>query len=604
MNDPGFRWGQSIRVRGDVPAEFRPGQAVGVLASLSDQDDAEAPLEIEYLDGGDRTQIPRRWLERVDTRGWFSALGYSIGAEERRGEYVADFSRERGSTVRNYGSGATPEAAIESARVDASSSSRSDRRLNGDPPGRFPSNESRRLLDARLTRLPVRYTSAGSALRAEPAWSGARTGVPGLLGGSAATWDMPARREVTSRRPRGQSIIDDVWRELIAGLSPDAQLRGSSRRVRPDRGDGCSWRGVAQPARFSPTCTNGVEGEYGLGVIWPLERIVDDNVRFRNDAQFRGLYEPFDPLLFFADGGNGDQFALDGHRAATKCSCGITKTTVGVWWLRISSNSYASGLTGRSRSRAGRTSARTLPVSRLQRHGRARGGRGRRSMSCGCSSGGDDPARPSSGRRPMRARCRGSAASRAGGCGRGRASCGGAPTACRSGRGATALGPPDRVRTRTSRRRTRCRTRARSRSLVTRNRWSVATVSSSIGQPRVRVRLRSLLEDLLRIALHRRESSVHVDVAVCRDRCHTSAARLSRRASCREQPKGEGTRAAPRRTLGQPEERAQSPRAPVPASPSERLWERARGRAGSPAASPSARPSTGSPRAACGSCAR
>jgi cell wall assembly regulator SMI1 len=56
--------------------------------------------------------------------------------------------------------------------------------------------------------------------------------------------------------------------------------------------------------------SNGVEGEYGLGLIWPIERIRDDNLRFRTSAEFAALYMPFEPLLFFADAGNGDQFAF------------------------------------------------------------------------------------------------------------------------------------------------------------------------------------------------------------------------------------------------------------------------------------------------------
>jgi hypothetical protein len=48
---------------------------------------------------------------------------------------------------------------------------------------------------------------------------------------------------------------------------------------------------------------------YGLGLIWPVERIVEDNLSFRSNAEFKELYMPFDHLLFFADAGNGDQFA-------------------------------------------------------------------------------------------------------------------------------------------------------------------------------------------------------------------------------------------------------------------------------------------------------
>jgi hypothetical protein len=59
--------------------------------------------------------------------------------------------------------------------------------------------------------------------------------------------------------------------------------------------------------------TNGADDEYGDGLIWPIERITADNLAFRRDADFHRLYMPFDPLLFFADAGNGDQFALVPH---------------------------------------------------------------------------------------------------------------------------------------------------------------------------------------------------------------------------------------------------------------------------------------------------
>lgn len=56
--------------------------------------------------------------------------------------------------------------------------------------------------------------------------------------------------------------------------------------------------------------SDGIEGEYGLGLVWSLARIVRDNNTFRTDEQLRSLYMPFDGLVFFADAGNGDQFAL------------------------------------------------------------------------------------------------------------------------------------------------------------------------------------------------------------------------------------------------------------------------------------------------------
>lgn len=56
--------------------------------------------------------------------------------------------------------------------------------------------------------------------------------------------------------------------------------------------------------------TNGIEGEYGLGLLWSARRIGEDNARFRDSPDFRQLYMPFEGLVFFSDAGNGDQFAV------------------------------------------------------------------------------------------------------------------------------------------------------------------------------------------------------------------------------------------------------------------------------------------------------
>ncbi|MEU8290720.1 SMI1/KNR4 family protein [Streptomyces pseudogriseolus] len=56
--------------------------------------------------------------------------------------------------------------------------------------------------------------------------------------------------------------------------------------------------------------SDGVEGEYGSGIVWSADRIASENLLLRTDADLAALYMPFDPLLFFADAGNGDLFAL------------------------------------------------------------------------------------------------------------------------------------------------------------------------------------------------------------------------------------------------------------------------------------------------------
>lgn len=70
--------------------------------------------------------------------------------------------------------------------------------------------------------------------------------------------------------------------------------------------------GIALPQELRELLqeSDGVDGEYDSGLIWPAGRIVEDNLAFRQNPDFKGLYMPFDPLLFFADAGNGDQFAF------------------------------------------------------------------------------------------------------------------------------------------------------------------------------------------------------------------------------------------------------------------------------------------------------
>lgn len=57
--------------------------------------------------------------------------------------------------------------------------------------------------------------------------------------------------------------------------------------------------------------TNGTyHQENFLNVVWTLEKLVKDNLEFRQNLDFESLYMPFDNLLFFGELGNGDLFAF------------------------------------------------------------------------------------------------------------------------------------------------------------------------------------------------------------------------------------------------------------------------------------------------------
>jgi hypothetical protein len=101
-----------------------------------------------------------------------------------------------------------------------------------------------------------------------------------------------------------------MWKKLVQQLTNDCKFSApvSAGHIIVAN----SSLGVEMPADLSELLceTNGIEGEYGLGLVWNLDRIVEDNLMFRQNANFRDIYMPFDHLLFFADAGNGDQFAF------------------------------------------------------------------------------------------------------------------------------------------------------------------------------------------------------------------------------------------------------------------------------------------------------
>jgi hypothetical protein len=101
-----------------------------------------------------------------------------------------------------------------------------------------------------------------------------------------------------------------VWRELIGDLEPAAEFAEPASEQA--LGDATATLGGELPAPLVELLreSNGVQGRHGIDLVWPLERVVADNLLFRTNPEFAALYMPFDPLLFFAGAGNGDQFAF------------------------------------------------------------------------------------------------------------------------------------------------------------------------------------------------------------------------------------------------------------------------------------------------------
>ena len=101
-----------------------------------------------------------------------------------------------------------------------------------------------------------------------------------------------------------------MWKELIQQFTSECEF---SEPVYPGQIIAAdSSLGVEMPADLRELLARPMA--FKASMDWDssgnLDRIVQDNLMFRHNANFRDLYMPFDHLYFFADAGNGDQFAF------------------------------------------------------------------------------------------------------------------------------------------------------------------------------------------------------------------------------------------------------------------------------------------------------
>lgn len=101
-----------------------------------------------------------------------------------------------------------------------------------------------------------------------------------------------------------------TWREFVQSLTSDFTFQSSATLDEIEKAE--SSLGILFPDELKSLLqeSDGIAGSYGSGLIWDVERIKKDNLNFRQFPDFKDLYMPFDHLLFFADAGNGDQFAF------------------------------------------------------------------------------------------------------------------------------------------------------------------------------------------------------------------------------------------------------------------------------------------------------
>ncbi|MDA8371643.1 MAG: SMI1/KNR4 family protein [Nocardiopsaceae bacterium] len=100
-----------------------------------------------------------------------------------------------------------------------------------------------------------------------------------------------------------------VWRELIDELYPGAELVGPADEATISQIE----KALSLPLPFELASLlrecDGVANEYGDDVVWPAQRIVEDNLAMRAESDYLELYAPLDELIFFGDSDMGPQFA-------------------------------------------------------------------------------------------------------------------------------------------------------------------------------------------------------------------------------------------------------------------------------------------------------
>src|SRR5262245_55562311 len=101
-----------------------------------------------------------------------------------------------------------------------------------------------------------------------------------------------------------------MWRDFIGKLSTDIKFHSPATLNEIAEVESALEISLPNGLRDLLQESNSVEGSYSLGLIWDTKRIKRDNLSFRRSSDFKDLYMPFDHLLFFADAGNGDQFAF------------------------------------------------------------------------------------------------------------------------------------------------------------------------------------------------------------------------------------------------------------------------------------------------------
>src|ERR1700752_2114265 len=103
--------------------------------------------------------------------------------------------------------------------------------------------------------------------------------------------------------------MNGSWRTLVSTFTPHATFFEPAHEAAIAEAE--AGLGVPLPLELKSLYreTNGIRGEYELGLVWSIEQTLSENRALRSNPEYPELYMPFEPLLFFADAGNGYLFA-------------------------------------------------------------------------------------------------------------------------------------------------------------------------------------------------------------------------------------------------------------------------------------------------------
>jgi SUKH superfamily protein len=101
-----------------------------------------------------------------------------------------------------------------------------------------------------------------------------------------------------------------MWIEFIRQLEPEAEFAEGASAERLTELEQALCVALPSDLRSLLSESDGVYGKYGMHLIWSSDEIEAMNRQRWDDSRFRSTYLPLDSLLFFADAGDGEMFAL------------------------------------------------------------------------------------------------------------------------------------------------------------------------------------------------------------------------------------------------------------------------------------------------------